>query len=223
VTNRGRQAPAAVGRGKRQREHRRSHAPPRDCSAQLAVTLGGLATVTGDSTVGAPAAASCGNGASPARTQRGAARCEGCSGAVISVGEWAEQCLQWRAALLHGSRPWRWRAPVPWSLGERARRAEHDAARAVVLVVGCQGARRWRDDGGGSELHGRPCRFPWLLRSGAFEREEKATVGSTASTSMQGGAGHTSRKVGARARHGCHALGHASPFAAIQRTHGGRR
>jgi hypothetical protein len=47
---------------------------------------------------------------------------------------------------------------VPWSLGERARGAEHDTARAVVLAVGCQGARRRRDDGGSSELHGRPWR-----------------------------------------------------------------
>jgi hypothetical protein len=36
--------------------------------------------------------------------------------------------------------PWRWRAPVTYSMDGRARGAEHDAANAVVLVVECKGA-----------------------------------------------------------------------------------
>jgi hypothetical protein len=37
-------------------------------------------------------------------------------------------------------------------LGERARGAEHDATKAVVLAMGRKGAQSWRNNSGGTEL-----------------------------------------------------------------------
>jgi hypothetical protein len=42
--------------------------------------------------------------------------------------------------------------PSDQGLGERARGAEHDAVKAVVLTVGRKGAQSWRNNGGGAEL-----------------------------------------------------------------------
>jgi hypothetical protein len=61
--------------------------------------------VTADSTAGAPTAASCESRASPARTPRGAARCEECSDAVSSVengGVEEEQRRPWSSHGGHG-------------------------------------------------------------------------------------------------------------------------
>jgi hypothetical protein len=46
----------------------------------------------------------------------------------------------------------RWRAPVTWSLGERACGAEYDATKAVVLAVGRKEAQNWKNSGDGAEL-----------------------------------------------------------------------
>jgi hypothetical protein len=46
----------------------------------------------------------------------------------------------------------RWRAPVTWSLGERACGVEYDATKAVVLVVGRKEVQNWKNSGDGVEL-----------------------------------------------------------------------
>ena len=72
---------------------------------------------------------------------------------------WFGHMRRWPLAVRHG----RGGAPMTFGLGEHAREMEHDEAKAVMHVVGCEGA--WRPGNGGG--HGAP-----LLRHGERREQE---------------------------------------------------
>jgi hypothetical protein len=122
------------------------------CSVQPKVDHIDPATAVGGLPTGAPVAANCGGRVGEARSSGGATWCEKHDSVVGSGGGRLKETERWWPWSSVGW-PWRWRASVTQSMGRRALRAEHDAAKAVVLAMGCKGAQSWRNSGGGTVLH----------------------------------------------------------------------